>query len=71
MSRDKGQRLASVISEEGLSEKLESEPTLDRAIQGRIGAHLRAMYDELVSQPVPDRFVELIGSLDKPGRSSP
>lgn len=45
--------------EEGL------EPTLDRAIQSRIGHHLRAMYDDLMHQPVPDRFAELIGRLDQ------
>jgi hypothetical protein len=46
-------------AEEGL------EPTLDRAIQSRIGHHLRAMYDDLMHQPVPDRFAELLGRLDR------
>ena len=39
-------------------------PTLDRLIQGRIGDHLRAMYDGLIQQPVPDRFQDLIARLE-------
>jgi len=34
-------------------------------VQDRIGDHLRSMYDELVQQPVPDRFVELLNRLEK------
>lgn len=40
-----------------------AEPVLDRVIQNRIGDHLRAMYDELLQQPVPDRFRELLARL--------
>ena len=32
--------------------------------QKRIGHHLRAMYDTIVQQPVPDRFRDLIAKLD-------
>ena len=32
--------------------------------QQRIGLHLRAMYDTIVQQPVPDRFRDLIAKLD-------
>jgi hypothetical protein len=48
-----------------LSDQLSSEPCLDRVIQERIGDHLRAMYDDLMQQPVPDRFVELLNRLEK------
>jgi hypothetical protein len=65
----KGKKLAAVTPERapsGLvrSENLPSEPTLDRNIQARIGDNLRAMYDELLRQPVPDRFRDLIGRLE-------
>jgi hypothetical protein len=46
--------------EEGLS-----EPSLDRAIQSRIGDQLRAMYDNLMQQPIPDRLAELLGRLEQ------
>ncbi|MDH6263079.1 NepR family anti-sigma factor [Bradyrhizobium sp. BR13661] len=39
-------------------------------IQSRIGHQLRAMYDDVVRQGVPDRFAELIKKLDAPGGES-
>jgi hypothetical protein len=38
-------------------------------IQSRIGHQLRAMYDDVVRQGVPERFAELIKKLDAPGRT--
>lgn len=40
---------------------------LNSEIQSRIGHQLRAMYDDVVRQGVPDRFAELIRKLDEPG----
>ena len=40
---------------------------LNAEIQSRIGHQLRAMYDDIVRQGVPDRFAELIKKLDAPG----
>ena len=40
---------------------------LNAEIQSRIGHQLRAMYDDVVRQGVPDRFAELIKRLDAPG----
>jgi hypothetical protein len=39
-------------------------PKLDRQVQARIGEQLRSMYDDLLRQPVPDRFSELLNKLD-------
>ena len=39
---------------------------LNAEIQSRIGHQLRAMYDDVVRQGVPDRFAELIRKLDPP-----
>jgi hypothetical protein len=39
---------------------------LNAEIQSRIGHQLRAMYDDVVRQGVPDRFAELIRKLDLP-----
>jgi hypothetical protein len=41
--------------------KQEPETVMDRAI----GAKLRALYDEVAREPVPDRFVELLKQLDE------
>jgi Anti-sigma factor NepR len=62
----KGKRSLAAAPEASLSTaKPTGEPGLDRAIQSRIGDNLRAMYDELLQQPVPDRFRDLLGELDK------
>jgi hypothetical protein len=39
-------------------------PRLGRDIQVRIGDKLRAMYDEVVEQGVPDRFATLLRQFD-------
>lgn len=39
---------------------------LNAEVQARIGHQLRAMYDDVVKQGVPDRFAELIRKLDTP-----
>jgi hypothetical protein len=39
---------------------------LNAEIQSRIGHQLRAMYDDVVRQGVPDRFADLIRKLDVP-----
>jgi hypothetical protein len=47
----------------------DAKPTINKGglnaeIQSRIGHQLRAMYDDVVRQGVPDRFAELIRKLD-------
>ncbi len=39
---------------------------LNAEVQSRIGHQLRAMYDDVVRQGVPDRFADLIRKLDGP-----
>jgi hypothetical protein len=65
MTGEKGKRLATVIPEDSLNEKLAGHPRLDRSVQTRIGDQLRAMYDDLIQQPVPDRFKDLLGKLEQ------
>jgi hypothetical protein len=38
---------------------------LGRDVQGKIGQQLRAMYDDVVSEGVPDRFSEMLRQLDE------
>ena len=68
MTRDTGKGLAKVISDASLAGKISSpEPTIDRSTQSRLGDQLRAMYDDLLHQPVPDRFKDLLDRLEKTG----
>lgn len=38
---------------------------VDKRIQGEIGKQLRAVYEDVVKEPVPDRFLELLRKLEK------
>lgn len=58
-----------VIPISRLSEQKPRTAKLGRDIQARIGEQLRTMYNGLVEQPIPDRFVELLKRLDPPGAS--
>jgi hypothetical protein len=40
---------------------------LSRDVQARLGQQLRAMYDEVVNQGVPDRFTELLNRINGDG----
>ena len=40
------------------------KPRLGLDIQSRIGSKLRAMYDDVVQQGVPDRFASLLRQFD-------
>jgi len=42
-----------------------AEPSLGGEIRGKIGRQLREMYDDVVAQGVPDRFVELLNRLER------
>lgn len=42
-----------------------SRGRLSREVQQKIGGQLRAMYDDVVKQGIPDRFTELLAQLDE------
>ena len=44
---------------------MHNDATLGREIQSKIGEQLRAVYDDVVSQGVPDRFADLLRRLDE------
>ena len=54
------------------NKKLNAKPAkLGREVQARLGQQLRAMYDDVVNQGVPDRFNDLINRLDSSGKKDP
>ncbi len=46
-------------------------PAIDRTAQGHIALALRQMYAVLLDQPIPERFIELLGHLDQKQRGEP
>jgi hypothetical protein len=49
-------------------ENLDEELQIDEHIQCRIGTKLRSYYDELLNEPIPEKFVELLVKLDEKER---
>jgi len=45
----------------------EKPAKLSRDVQARLGQQLRAMYDDVVNQGVPDRFADLLNQLNVDG----
>ena len=39
---------------------------LGREVQSKIGQQLRAMYDDVVNEGVPNRFADMLRRLDEP-----
>ncbi|MDE2362421.1 MAG: hypothetical protein KGM42_07060 [Hyphomicrobiales bacterium] len=42
-------------------------PSLDPSIQMHLGRRLRSIFEEVASEPVPDRFLNLLDQLEKAG----
>ena len=38
---------------------------MDPRVQTEIGKHLRAVYDDVINEPVPSRFMELLEKLER------
>jgi hypothetical protein len=45
--------------------KREDRARLDPSVQAHIGKQLRDIYDSVVHQPIPDRFLALLNEIDQ------
>jgi Anti-sigma factor NepR len=45
----------------------ESDEGMSPALQSHIGRHIRAMFDEVAEEPVPDHLLQLLKDLDQSG----
>lgn len=43
------------------------EDGMSPALQAHIGRHVRAMFDEVADEPIPDHLLRLLQDLDKSG----
>jgi len=41
------------------------EPAIDPKVQQAIGKRLRAVYDDVINEPIPDKFMELLAKLER------
>lgn len=49
--------------------RTDSQTTLDRPTQDRLGFALRSLYDGLLSEPVPTKLTELVERLERNTRN--
>jgi len=47
-----------------MTQRKADDTKLDTDVQSHIGRQLRAGYVDILNQPVPDRFLELLAELD-------
>ncbi len=47
------------------------KPASKAEIASQIGLHLRSVYDDVLAQPVPGRFLELLRQLESASHSRP
>jgi len=60
-----GQQIPMETAATNRSKKGNAKPAkLSREVQARLGQQLRAMYDEVVNEGVPDRFNDLVNRID-------
>jgi predicted NAD-dependent protein-ADP-ribosyltransferase YbiA (DUF1768 family) len=71
MTDDKPDKSGNPVQSEKTADKAESRmkstqgsARLGRDVQGKIGQQLRAMYDDVVKEGVPDRFRDMLRQLD-------
>jgi hypothetical protein len=63
--------ISPVFADKGTAKSIEEGEPLaqvlpfETQVQGHIGRQLRALYDDVLSQPVPERFLELLRALDE------
>jgi Anti-sigma factor NepR len=60
-----GEATTMQTEKENDKDKQQSEPTVDESIQGHLGRKLKAVYDDLVRQPVPEKFHQLLEELER------
>jgi hypothetical protein len=56
------------VAKPGGDKGQEEHFVLPREAQGRIGQHLRRVYGEILSEPLPDKFSQLLENLAKTER---
>lgn len=66
--RRSARRVNPNVGDASAGESVGAQPTvhgLQPQVQDHIGRQLRALYDDVLTQPVPDRFKELMDRLDR------
>ena len=62
--RSAPERQSAVASPRPLYDRKAPRGMLDRSLQAQLGRQLRAIYSDIASEPVPERFIKLLEELE-------
>jgi hypothetical protein len=65
MKKEKEKGRPMDVGSRGRTGDTRKKRSMDGSVERAIGSRLRAYYDEVAREPVPDRFVELLQKLDE------
>jgi hypothetical protein len=71
MSEDKGPKTVmindepTVLPDAGTKDSKDAQVSLPLQLQGTIGKQLKHVYGQILAEPMPDRFAQLLESLSK------
>ena len=64
MKKEKEKGRPMNVESRGRTGDMRRKRSTDGSVERAIGSRLRAYYDEVAREPVPDRFLELLKKLD-------
>jgi len=64
MKKEKEKGRPMNVESRGRAGEMRKKRSTDGSVERAIGSRLRAYYDEVAREPVPERFVELLKKLD-------
>ena len=63
MKKEKDESRPMIVASRGRTAEAGKKRAVDGSVEKAIGSRLRAYYDEVAREPVPDRFVALLKRL--------
>jgi len=66
-SNETGKKKKMDGTEDPTQSGMRADKGMSRHLQAHIGRHLRAAFDEVAHEPIPDRLMQLLKHLDRDG----
>ena len=59
--------LGTIVDQAEKKERRRKQTNAGKTMQAHIGRHLRAVFDEVAREPIPDRLLQLLKDLERSG----
>lgn len=67
---DEKRQTPEMNSDDQVTDSAKIEGALPRELQGAIGKQLKHVYGQMLAEPLPDKFTQLLAALSKPENNS-